>query len=48
MMQLRFIYDCTPRFVHFAYKFTGKERGGLSRMRWAFWPSRLPMMHVDK
>jgi RHS repeat-associated protein len=24
MMQA-FIYDCTPRFVHF-YKFTGKER----------------------
>jgi hypothetical protein len=28
--------------------YTGKERGGLSRMRWAFWSSRLPMMHVDK
>lgn len=26
MMQTYFIYDCTPHFVHFAYKFTGKER----------------------
>jgi RHS repeat-associated protein len=25
-MTQTFTYDCTPRFVHFAYKFTGKER----------------------
>lgn len=25
-MQTDFIYDCTPDFVHFDYKFTGKER----------------------
>jgi RHS repeat-associated protein len=25
-MQIAFKYDCTPRFVHFAYQFTGKER----------------------
>ena len=26
MMQTSFIYDCTPHFMYFAYKFTGKER----------------------
>jgi RHS repeat-associated protein len=26
MIQDAFIYDCTPHFVHFVYKFTGKER----------------------
>ena len=26
MMENPFVYDCTPRFVHFAYGFTGKER----------------------
>jgi RHS repeat-associated protein len=26
MMQTAYKYDCTPHFVHFAYKFTGKER----------------------
>lgn len=25
-MQNSVVYDCTPRSVHFAYKFTGKER----------------------
>jgi hypothetical protein len=25
-MQTGFIYDCTPRFACFAYRFTGKER----------------------
>jgi RHS repeat-associated protein len=25
-MTQTFTYDCTPRFVHFVYKFTGKER----------------------
>ena len=25
-MQTEFICDCAPRFVSFAYKFTGKER----------------------
>jgi RHS repeat-associated protein len=25
-MQMTFTYDCTPNFVHRAYKFTGKER----------------------
>jgi RHS repeat-associated protein len=25
-MRSHFIYDCTPHLVHFAYKFTGKER----------------------
>jgi hypothetical protein len=25
-MQAEFIYDATPHFVHFVYKFTGKER----------------------
>ena len=24
-MQAEFIYDATPHFVHFVYKFTGKE-----------------------
>ncbi len=23
---IQFTYDCTPHFVHCAYKFTGKER----------------------
>ncbi|MEO6801670.1 MAG: hypothetical protein ABI197_00340 [Granulicella sp.] len=26
MMQTAFKYDCTPRFVHLAKLFTGKER----------------------
>jgi RHS repeat-associated protein len=25
-MPAKFIYNCAPRFVHFAYKFTDKER----------------------
>ncbi|MGA7317480.1 MAG: RHS repeat-associated core domain-containing protein [Silvibacterium sp.] len=25
-MRTAFTYDCTPHFVHFAYRFTGKER----------------------
>ena len=37
-MQTEYIYDCTLHFVHFAYKFTGKERDAESGLD--YFPAR--------